>query len=141
MGQSPSPTFLETLGVRSDGEGRLVLHLAPGHLRSLGITHGGVIATLLDSVMGWRASRSAPAGPYAGTAPLNVPIKRPAFEGETLHAASDLRHHGRMTAVAQGEIRTASGALVATASATFVYVAHTDRTRSGIDQLDPGPTP
>ncbi len=131
--------FLTNLGVRSDAPGRLVLDLGPAHLRSLGIAHGGVVATLLDSVMGWNASRSAPADHYVVTAQLNVNFIRPAWEGESLRAVSELRHHGRMTAVAQGEVRTAGGALVATGSATFVYVKHTDRTRANPDRLDPGP--
>ena len=132
------PHFVERLGVRSDEEGRLVVRLGPEHLRSLGIAHGGFVATLLDSVMGRDAGKQAPAGHYVVTAQLNVNYIRPAWEGETLLASAQLRHKGRKTAVAQGEVRTASGALVATASATFLYVEHTEATRVRPDRLDPG---
>ena len=131
-------SFLERLGVRVDAEGRLTLEVRPGHLRTLGIVHGGVIATLLDSALGMVAQRSSPPDHYVVTAQLNVHFIRPAFEGETLVASSEIRHHGRKTAVAQGEIRTTEGALVATASATFVHVPHTDQTRANPDRVAPG---
>ena len=131
-------SFLARLEVRSDEEGRLLLDLGPGHLRSLGIAHGGVIATLLDSVMGWTASKASPPDHYVVTAQLNVNFIRPGWEGESLIASADLRHRGLKTAVAQAEVKTTAGHLVATASATFIYVAHTEKTRPKPDHLDPG---
>ncbi len=138
LDESHRLSFLERLGVRGDDAGHLILDVKPGHLRTLGIAHGGVIATLLDSVMGMNANRSSPADHYVVTAQLNVHFIRPSFEGETLIASSQVRHNGRKTAVADGEIRTSDGALVATASATFVYVEHTERTRANPDRLEPG---
>lgn len=134
----PMANFLERLGVRSDPEGRLVIELGPAHLRSLGIAHGGFIATLLDSVMGRDLGRLAPADHYVVTAQLNVNFIRPGWQGETLLASAQIRHRGRKTAVAQGEVRTGSGALVATGSATFLFVEHTPATRANPDRLDPG---
>ena len=134
----PVAHFLERLGVRSDGDGRLVVKLGPAHLRSLGIAHGGFIATLIDSVMGRDAGRLAPADHYVVTAQLNVNFIRPGWEGETVLALAQIRHRGRKTAVGQAEVRTEAGALVATGSGTFLYVAHTDATRVKPDQLDPG---
>jgi uncharacterized protein (TIGR00369 family) len=129
-------SFLERLGVRVDEDGRLHMEVRAGHLRTLGIAHGGVIATLLDSVMGLTATQSSPPDHYVVTAQINVHFIRPAFEGETLVASSEIRHTGRKTAVAQGELRTAENALVATASATFVYVPNTERTRANPDRLE-----
>jgi uncharacterized protein (TIGR00369 family) len=137
LDESHHLSFLERLGVRLDDDGRLVLEVQSAHLRTLGIAHGGVIATLLDSVMGMAANRSSPPDHYVVTAQLNVHFIRPAFEGETLVASSQVRHSGRKTAVAQGEIQTANGALIATASATFVFVEHTERTRANPDRLEP----
>ena len=136
--QAPMANFLERLDVRSDEGGRLVVKLGPNHLRSLGIAHGGFLATLLDSVMGRDAGRLAPTDHYVVTAQLNVNFIRPAWEGETLLASAEIRHRGRKTAVGQGEVRTEAGALVATGSATFLYVEHTPATRANPDRLDPG---
>ncbi len=141
LDESHRLSFLERLGVGVDPEGRLTLEVRAGHLRTLGIVHGGVVATLLDSVMGMMAHRSSPADHYVVTAQLNVHFIRPAFEGETLIASSVVRHHGRKTAVAQGEIHTTGGALVATSSATFVYVPHSDQTRGNLDRVSPVPSP
>ena len=138
LDESHRLSFLERLGVRADEAGHLVLEVRAGHLRTLGIAHGGVIATLLDSVMGMTANRSGPPDHYLVTAQLNVHFLRPAFEGETLIASSEVRHAGRKTSMAQGEIHTSGGDLVATASATFVYVPHTDRTRANPDRLEAG---
>jgi uncharacterized protein (TIGR00369 family) len=137
LDESHRLSFLERLGVRADESGRLLIDVHAGHLRTLGIAHGGVIATLLDSVMGMVANRSSPPDHYLVTAQLNVHFIRPAFEGETLIASAQVRHAGKKTAMAQGEIQTSNGELVATASATFVYVAHDDRTRSNPDRLEP----
>lgn len=137
----PMAHFLERLGVRSDEAGRLVVQLGPAHLRSLGIAHGGFIATLLDSVMGRDAGRLAPSDHYVVTAQLNVNFIRPGWEGEVVRASAEIRHRGRKTAVAQGEVRTDAGALVATGSATFLYVPHTEATRARPDRLDPGQAP
>jgi uncharacterized protein (TIGR00369 family) len=137
LDESHRLSFLERLGVSVDNSGHLVLVVKAGHLRTLGIAHGGVIATLLDSVMGMTANQSSPRDHYVVTAQLNVHFIRPSFEGETLIASSEVRHSGRKTAVAQGEILTSDGALVATASATFVYVEHTERTRANPDRLEP----
>ncbi len=137
--ESHATSFLERLGVTIDDAGRLVLTIKPAHLRTLGIAHGGVIATLLDSVMGMTANRSSPPDHFVVTAQLSVQFIRPTFEGETLVASSEVRHSGRTTAVAQGELRTSTGNLVAIGSATFVYVKHTDQTRANPDRLEPNP--
>ena len=78
---------------------------------------------------------------YVVTAQLNVNFIRPAFEGETLVATTQIRHSGGKTAVAQGDLTTTTGALVATASGTFVYVRHSDATRARPDHLSPAIDP
>jgi uncharacterized protein (TIGR00369 family) len=111
------------------GQGRLELTVQPRHLRSLGIAHGGFLASLLDSVMGMAAGSLCPPDQYVVTVQLNVQFIRPAHDGETLVATSEVMHSGRQTAVARGEIRTVAGALVASGSATFLHLLHTDQTR------------
>jgi len=91
------------------------------HLRSKGIVHGGLFATLLDTAMGWAAGTTAPPGFDVVTVQLNVNFIRPARPGETLVASGQIQHAGRRTAVARGEVH-ADGHLAATGSATFLYV-------------------
>ena len=124
-GQMP---FLEHLGVRvievRPGRGRLEVTVRPEHLRDLGIMHGGMSASLLDSVMGMSAASVAPPGHYVVTVQLNMNFIRPAREGEHLVATGEVTHSGRQTAVARGEVRTAAGALVSSGSATFLSLPH-----------------
>lgn len=122
--------FLRELGVvlaeRDAGFVRLEITVAERHLRTRGIAHGGVIASLLDTAMGVAVSTKVPEGCFPVTAQLNVNFIRPAWDGEDLHIEGKVRHSGRTTAVAQGEIRTDSGVLVATSSGTFSFVADPD---------------
>lgn len=128
-GEAPI-AFLQLLEARlteaAEGRGRIELTVGPKHLRNLGIMHGGVLATLLDSVMGMAAGTLAPEGHFVVTVQLNINFVRPAWQGETLVATGEVCHRGKQTAVARGEVRTGSGVLVGIGSATFLYVFHTD---------------
>ena len=126
----PASPFLAQLGVslieRRDGYAQLAMTIAESHLRTRGIAHGGVIASLLDTAMGVAVSTKVPEGCFPVTAQLNVNFIRPAWNGEGLNILGEVRHSGRTTAVATGEIRTESGVLVATSSGTFSFVSNPD---------------
>jgi len=92
------------------------------HLRTLGLMHGGVTATLLDTAMGYAAVTVAPEDRQVVTVQLNLNYVRPAWKSERLVATGEIRHSGRQTAVAHGELRTADGTLVASGSATMMFV-------------------
>jgi acyl-CoA thioesterase len=104
------------------GRSRVEVVVSEKHLRSRGIAHGGLLATLMDTALGWAAGSRAPAGLDVVTVQLNVNFIRPARPGEILIAWGEVQHAGRRTAVARGEIQTAEGALVASGSATLMYV-------------------
>ena len=116
----PLGPFLEGLRAEpvSSEKGRATWRLivAEQHLRTHGILHGGVVATLLDTAMGRAVSTLCRDDQSAVTAQLNVNFIRPSWSGETLTITGEVQHAGRQTAVARGEIRTAAGALVATGS-------------------------
>jgi acyl-CoA thioesterase len=122
--------FLHLLGMRAAavevGRVRVQFKVGPDHLRTRGIAHGGVIATLMDTSLGLAAATKAPNGLDVVTAQINVNFIRPAWEGELLEALAEVRHSGRRTAVVTGEIRTESGTLVATGSATMMFVPSPD---------------
>ncbi len=103
------------------GRSELALVVDERHLRNMPILHGGVLATLLDSALGVAASSVAPADRLTVTAQLNVNFIRPAFPGERLLAVGEVRHSGRQSVVAFGEVRTEGNELVATASGTFLF--------------------
>jgi uncharacterized protein (TIGR00369 family) len=122
--------FLDLLHIRpvelSPGRGRLEVTVRPEHLRNLGIMHGGMLGALLDSAMGMAVGSMAPPDHFVVTVQLNVNFIRPAWEGEHLVATGEVRHSGRQTAVARGEVHTAEGSLVGMGTGTFLYLRHTD---------------
>lgn len=118
--------FLEFLGVQPvaahHGHAEFRLTVAQSHLRTLGILHGGVAATLLDTAMGYAAGTLCPEGQTLVTAQLNIHFTRTAQEREVLAATGDVVHSGSRTAVTRGEVRRGDGSLVATGTATFLYI-------------------
>lgn len=118
--------FLAMLGAelveRGDGTATLALNLSEMHLRTRGIAHGGVIATLLDTAMGVAVSTQTPEGCFAVTCQLNVHFIRPGWNGERMMISAKVSHCGATTSVAQAEMATDSGVNVAIASGTFSFV-------------------
>ena len=119
--------LLETLGIQAisacSGEATIRLVVDDRHLRTLGIVHGGVTATILDTALGYAVTSVAPEGFHAVTSQLNVNFTRPAQAGERLEAVGRVLHRGVRTAVASGEVRSAGGDLVALATGTFHFLA------------------
>ena len=122
----PLGPFLESLHAEpvASEKGRATWRLAVAeqHLRTHGILHGGVVATLLDTAMGRAVSTLCRDDQSCVTAQLNVNFIRPSWSGETLTITGEVQHSGRQTSVARGEIRTATGVLVATGTGTFLFV-------------------
>lgn len=126
LNSDPLGPFLEALRAEpitsEAGRATWRLLVAEQHLRTHGILHGGVVATLLDTAMGRAVSTMCRADQSVVTAQLNVNFIRPAWSGESLTITGEVQHSGRQTAVARGEIRTADDVLVATGTGTFLFV-------------------
>jgi uncharacterized protein (TIGR00369 family) len=118
--------FLDRLRIKpvniEKGTAAFEVTIDDSHLRTMGIAHGGLVATMLDSCLGCACWTLAPPESHVVTVQLNINYIRPAWLGEQLTAQAEVRHAGQMTAVSRGEVRTAEGALVATASGTFMYL-------------------
>jgi acyl-CoA thioesterase len=123
---SEGRSFLDRLKVRpltiEKGTAAFEVTIDETHLRTMGIAHGGLLATVLDSCLGCACWTLAPPENHVVTVQLNINYIRPAWLGETLTARAEVRHAGQMTAVSRGEIRTKEGALVASATGTFMYL-------------------
>ena len=120
--------FWEMLGMqplppgRPGGPSRVGLQVDSRHLRTLGLMHGGVAASLLDSFLGRAAFETSPPGHHVVTIQLNVHFIRAARAGDRLIADGSIEHSGRRTAVVRGEIRTEGGLLIASGSGTFMHL-------------------
>lgn len=84
----------------------------------MGAVHGGLMCTLLDSAVGCAVQTTLPAGVGYTSVEIKVNYLRPVFAGTPLAAKGWVIKPGRRVAFAEGEIRDASGKVVATASST-----------------------
>lgn len=116
------------LGMRFDeiDPGRVVMSLTtrPDFTNPLGTVHGGIAATLLDSVMGCAVHTMLPAGVGYTTLELKVNYIRAAkTDGTDLSAVGTTIHVGRTTATAEGKVVDESGRLIAHATTTCLVVS------------------
>jgi uncharacterized protein (TIGR00369 family) len=89
----------------------------------IGMVHGGLVCTLLDSVTGCAVQSTLPAGVGYTSIEIKVNYLRPvhAHSGE-LRARGRIVKPGRRAAFAEGEVRGPDGKLVATGSSTCLVV-------------------
>jgi len=87
---------------------------------ALGDTHGGIVATLLDNA-GWFTA-AAQYDVWIATVDMQMHLLEPVLK-EDLRAEGRLIRAGKKLAVTRMEVRTASGRLVATGSATFAVTS------------------
>ncbi|MBF6364364.1 PaaI family thioesterase [Nocardia puris] len=103
------------------GRVTFALHTRPEFANPLGTTHGGICATLLDSVMGCAVHTTLEAGVGYSTLELKINyIRAVPTDGRKLTATGTTIHVGRTTATAEGRALDAEGRLVAHATTTCV---------------------
>ena len=138
--ESQSASFLERMKIRpltvEKGTAAFEVTIDESHLRSMGIAHGGLMATIIDTALGSACWTLAPPNNHLVTVQLNINYIRPAWLGEKLTCRSEVRHAGQMTAVARAEIRNADGALVASATGTFMYLPVPDGPKPVMEKRD-----
>jgi uncharacterized protein (TIGR00369 family) len=123
----PPPPIALTLGFRLSEvtEGRAVFTIEPGehHYNPIGLVHGGVLATLLDSAMGCAIHSRLPAGSGYATTDLNVHFVRPVTrETPRLRCESELMHLGGRIATASGRVLDDAGNLYAHATTSCLVI-------------------
>ncbi|MEU6266858.1 PaaI family thioesterase [Saccharopolyspora shandongensis] len=121
------PSIGRLLGMRFDEveHGRIVISLEtrPDFANPLGTVHGGIAATLLDSVMACAVHTTLPAGVGYTTLELKVNYIRAArTDGRTLTAEGNVIHAGRSTATAEGKVLDEQGKLMAHATTTCLIL-------------------
>lgn len=127
-GDLPVPPIAELVGfgIRDIAPGRVTFTLNPRleHYNPIGSVHGGVAATLLDTVMGCAVQTLLDKGAGYTTLDLSVRYLRPiTVETGLVVATGSVVHRGRRTATADGEIVAAStGKVLATATSTLLLV-------------------
>jgi len=109
------------LSIAEVAQGRVVMRLTPAeyHYNPIGTMHGGILATLLDSVMGCAVHSTLPKGRGYTSLEIKVNyVRAVTSESGELSAEGIVVHGGRRSAVAEGKVVDAKGRLCATASTT-----------------------
>ncbi|MFB8041893.1 PaaI family thioesterase [Streptomyces hydrogenans] len=117
------PSIGLLLGMRFEevehGRVTIALDTRPDFANPLGTVHGGIAATLLDSVMSCAVHTTLPAGASYTTLELKINYIRAARpDGQTLTAAGSIVHAGRRTATAEGQVHDEQGRLIAHGTTT-----------------------
>jgi len=117
--------LLRTLDIRlvEIGERHAVMEVtvAEMHRNYFGGAHGGLIATLVDTVC-FFPRPFLPSGRLVTTSNLNVNFVRSAAPGDHLTARSEVLHLGRRTASLAVQVTKGTGELVAHGSVTLVVL-------------------
>ena len=122
-GELPPPPIglLLDFRIAEISEGGAVFLVTPAefHYNPIGVVHGGVAATLLDSAMGCAVHSTLPAGASYTTLEIKVNYVR-AMTAETgeVRCEAKVIHVGGRTATAEGRIVDAGGKLYAHATTT-----------------------
>ncbi|MGI4865872.1 MAG: PaaI family thioesterase [Janthinobacterium lividum] len=111
-----------TLSVPEPGKAEYRMVILPEHLSSPGVAHGGVLAGLMDAVLGAAALTLAfTAGELVSTVEFKINYLHPVHLGDELRAVAQIDHAGKSLIVSSGVIyRHAAGEVAATAVAQGV---------------------
>jgi uncharacterized protein (TIGR00369 family) len=136
-GEIPPPPIAVLLGFElvTVEEGRAVFAVTPQefHYNPIGVVHGGLAATLLDSAMGCAVHSTLPAGMAYTTLEFKVNFAR-AITRDTGRVVCEgtLVHRGRTVATAEGRVTAADGGkLLAHGTATCLLFGANGGTAAG----------
>lgn len=120
------PNFNSNTGVTitewKDGTATIAIIPSEAHLNPAGLIHGGVMMTALDAVMAMTGSYSEPPLDLVPGLTLNLNtnfISAIRVEDGELTATARKTGGGKSIFFAEGEVRTADGRLVASATGVF----------------------
>ncbi|HEU0019655.1 MAG TPA: PaaI family thioesterase [Thermoleophilaceae bacterium] len=106
-------------------EGRVVFTATPGeqHYNPIGVVHGGLAATLLDSAMGAAVHSTLPEGQGYTTLETKFNLVR-AITADTgpIQAEGKVVNRGRQVATAEGYLRDGAGKLLAHGTSTCLVI-------------------
>ena len=122
-GEIPRPPISHTMdfALESCSEGRAIFTVTPSefHYNPIGMVHGGLAATLLDSALGCAIHTMLPAGAGYTTLELHINLVRAITKDSgPLRAEGEIIHLGRSMGTAQARLSGVDGKLYAHGTTT-----------------------
>jgi len=126
-GRIPDPPIARLLGMRlalvEPGEAVFEITPAEQHYNPIGVVHGGIAFTLLDSAMGCAVQSRCPVGKGYTTLELKVNLVRAVtLQTGPIRASAKIVHFGSRTATAEGRLQDAAGTLYAHGTSTCLIL-------------------
>jgi uncharacterized protein (TIGR00369 family) len=126
-GELPPPPLVSALGmdIESVGDGSVAFSMNAEEwmCNPAGVIHGGMTATLLDTVLTLAVMTKIPAGSSAQTIDMNIHYVRPVLPtGEKIVAEGKAVHVGSTIGTAEGRVHNAAGKLIAHGTATLAII-------------------
>jgi uncharacterized protein (TIGR00369 family) len=106
-------------------EGKAVFSLTPAeqHYNPIGVVHGGIAFTMLDSAMGCTVQTLLPPGKGYTTLEIKANLVRAiTLKTGPIRASARIVHMGRQTATAEGKIEDLEGKLYAHGTTTCIIL-------------------
>ncbi len=127
VGELPRPPIFALMGMTlaTVEEGRVVFTVEPAeyHYNPIGVVHGGLAATLLDSAIGCAVQTLAPAGVAYTTIELKINFVRPLrSDMGVVSGEGTVLHFGRQIALAEARLTGPDGKLYAHATSTCLIM-------------------
>jgi uncharacterized protein (TIGR00369 family) len=124
-GTIPAPPIAETLGfdLVAAEKGTATFEVVPElkHYNPIGVVHGGLAMTVLDSALGCAVMTTLAKGEAYTTLEIKVNLTRALTKDTGLvRATARLIHRGRTTATAEADLRDDKGNLYAHATTTCI---------------------
>ena len=126
-GELPPPPFASLLNFDlvelNEGTATFAVNPAEYHYNPIGVVHGGLAMTLLDSAMGCCVHTRLPLGKGYTTLEVKINLVRAiTTQTGTLRAIGRVVHFGGKTATAEGRLEDAAGKLYAHGSTTCILL-------------------
>lgn len=125
-GEFPPPPIAQLMNfwMTAADPGEVVFECEPGeyHYNPLGMVHGGLACTLLDTVLGCAAHTTLPASVGYTSIDLQVSYLRPITATGTLRAIGRVVKPGQRVVFAEGEMQDAAGRTLATATSSLLVL-------------------
>ena len=126
-GKLPPPPIAKLLGMDlvEVEEGRAVFQLTPAeqHYNPIGVVHGGLAFTMLDSAMGCTVQTLLPPGKGYTTLEIKANLVRAiTLKTGPIRAIAKIVHMGKQTATAEARLEDAAGKLYAHGTSTCIIL-------------------